>query len=499
MNFKANKIALLIAGLTVSAVTEAAPVTISEIDSARSGATLQQAWITGASAPTKTVYEGWVRGCDADTNTIFTSQTATSTAATPGSLGNFTAYACKRANKVSVLYHTLDGGSLNAYTPHTIGAVLARVKFVGTGNGCNEITTRNYVDNANNANNALVYKGCSQIGGALPTSGSVVAQSTTNATALANDPNAPSYPVGGFSDVEASLFAPSIGGGNVSSKGVEADVGVGQVFGVAVSVPLYRAMQVAQGISESGTTNNDYDPAKAPNISSAQYTSLIAQGGDQQLAILLPGNTSRINIERRVDTSGTQSSSNAFFLRNPCTGGVASALEPTIASDSVAGQYLVTLNSGSGDVKTRLNSASNSQVENDKYAIGILSAENNWRTESSTVGYRYLKVDGVHPEAGDTDRARLTSVNGDYKFHMEMKSFVRNDGINGKPNKTAFEAAIIPAITQQLKLPVNTTCSVFPRGLTLNPANGSSCTVGAQVAKMTNGGKNCQAPIEFIQ
>jgi hypothetical protein len=498
MNLKAKKIALLIAGLSVSAVTAAAPVTVSEIESARSGGTLQQAWITGASAPTKSIYEGWVAGCDADTNAIFSNHASSSSTATPGSIGNYNAYACKRSTKVSVLYQTVDGGSLNAYTPHTIGAVLARVKFVGTGNGCSG-TTRSYVDAVNSANNATVYKGCTLVGANLPTSGSVAAQSATNAAALAVDSNGPQYPVGGYSDVEAAFFAPSIGGGSVASKGTEEDVGVGQAFGVAVSVPLYRAMQVQQGITETGSTSADFDPAKAPNISSAQYTSLVAIGGDNKIGLLLPSSTSRINIERRVDTSGTQASSNAFFLKNPCAAGVAATLEPTVASNNVVGEYQVTLNSGSGDVKTRLNSASNSAVDNDKYAIGVLSTENNWRTESSTPGYRYLKVDGVHPETGDTDRARLTSVSGDYKFHMEMKSFIRADGINGKVDKSAFEAAVIPAITAQLKLPAAAACATFPRGLTLNPANGSECTVGTQVAKMTNGGKNCAAQIEFIQ
>lgn len=493
MKFKANKIALLIAGISFSAMSMAAPVTVAEIDAARTGGTLDQAWITGASAPTRTVYEGWVRGCQSDTNTIFT--TSTSSSNTPGSLGNYTAYACKRNNRVAVLYHTLDGGSLNAYTPHTIGAVLARVKFVGTGNGCS--TTGSFTDSVNPANNATVNKGCTLIGGNLPTSGSVAAVSATNATALATDPNAPSYPVGGYSDVEAALFAPSIGGGNVASKGVEADVGVGQVFGVAVSVPLYRAMQVAQGITETGTTANDFAPSNAPNITYAQYVSLIAQGGENKLSLLVPSNTSRINLERRVDTSGTQASSNAFFLRNPCTGGVAAALQPAIPSDNITGQFAVTLNSGSGDVKTRLNTASNSADDNVKYAIGVLSAENNWRTESSTPGYRYLKIDGVHPELGDTDRARITSTTGDYKFHMEMKSFVRADNLPGKPAKTAFEAGIIPAITAQLNNPSAGSCAVFPRGLTLVPPNGANCTVGAQVTKVSNQGKNCAAPIAY--
>ncbi|OYY48187.1 MAG: hypothetical protein B7Y48_10610, partial [Methylophilales bacterium 28-44-11] len=76
---KMKQIALLVAGLSASAAAFAAPVTVAEIDAARSAGTLQQAWISGASAPTRTVYEGWVGsgtgvGCDSGTNTIFSTQ-----------------------------------------------------------------------------------------------------------------------------------------------------------------------------------------------------------------------------------------------------------------------------------------------------------------------------------------------------------------------------------------------------------------------------------------
>lgn len=489
---KIRQIALLVSGLSFSAISFAAPVTPAEIDAARSNSTLQQAWITGASAPTQTVYEGWVRGCDANTNSIFT--TSGGTSVRPGSIGNYSAYACKRGGIVSVLYHTLDGGSLNAYTPHTIGSVLARVKYVGTGSGC-AATPLTYVDNVNPANNADVYKSCTQIGANLPSSGSTEAVSSSNASALADDPNAPQVPVGGYSDVEAALFSASIGGGNVSTKGIESDAGVGQAFGLAVSIPLYRALQQAQGLED--VDDNSFEPANAPNINSAQYTSLITPGGTQTWGVLLPGNTNKVRIERRVDTSGTQSSSNAFFLKNPCASGVNQDLPPANNTQNTA-NYIVTLHSGSSNVKTAISAASTTTNTADQFAIGVLSLENNWRTESlaSNAGYRYVKIDGVHPETGDTVRARRTSVNGDYKFHMEMKQFVRAD-YAGKPPKTAFEAAVLGQITNALKNPDASTCNVFPRGLTLNPANGSSCTVGVEVAKVTNLGNNCAAPIQF--
>jgi hypothetical protein len=489
---KLKQIAMIVVGLSSSAISYAAPVTVAEIDAANTASTLQQAWITGATAPTQTVYEGWVRGCDVDTNTIFSTQSGT-TNLRPGSIGNFSAYACKRGGKVSVLYHTLDGGSLNAYTPHTVNTVLARIKYVGTGNGCAASAT--YTDNANSNNSALVYKGCALVGRALSGPGGTAssADNTFNQTALSADTLGPQRPVGGYSDVEAALFPASIGGGNVSSKGTETEVGVGQVFGVAVSKPLYRALQTAQGLSDVDA--NTFDPVNAPNINSSQYASLIAANGTTTWDVLLPGNTAKVILARRAETSGTQASSNAFFLKNPCASGVNQATQPSDASNSVSGSYEVTLHSGSGNVKTALTNASNAVNAADQFAIGVLSVENNWRTDSSSSnGYRYLKLDGVHPEADDVASGRKAAARGEYKFHMEMRQFIRADG---QHPKTAFEASVLNEITAQLKNPPANSCTTFPRGLTLNPGNGSACTYGVEIAKMTNFGSNCATPIEF--
>jgi hypothetical protein len=121
-----------------------------------------------------------------------------------------------------------------------------------------------------------------------------------------------------------------------------------------------------------------------------------------------------------------------------------------------------------------LTTASNSEDPNVRFAIGVLSAENDFRADApASAGYRYLKIDGVHPEAGDTSRARRTAANGDYKFHMELKQFVRAD-YAGQAPKTPFEAAIIGQITENLKNPPVESCAVFPRGLTLNPLNFSA-------------------------
>jgi hypothetical protein len=498
---KLIKIALAAAFAVGSTQAFAAPVTAAQITAAQGAGTLQQAWISGASAPTKSVYEGWVGsgagvGCDAGTNTIFTNQALTNTNVTPGSLGNFTAYACTRGGVVSVLYHTLDGGSLNAFTPHTVGTKLARVKFAGTGNGCTG--SLNYVDATNADNNAAVFKGCTLVGSALPSNAiATPAGNAANAAAVAADPLAPQLPVGGISDVEGSLFPAAIGGGNVSAVGTDTPANFGQVFGVVVSRPLYRAMQVAQGIAaNTDALDPNFDSANAPSITKAQYTSIIAQGGtyqtDWQPIVGAAGAGKKVVLARRVQTSGSQASSNAFFLSNPCASAVSGNLNPAVAADSSA-TLEVFEGAGTGNVKTRITTATNSAGA-DNFAIGVISAENDWRIESATGGqngYRFIKVDGVHPEAGDTANARVTATNATYPFHIEAHSFVANTA-------TGFGAAVIPQITAALSNPPATSCAVLPRGLTISPLAGSSCAVGVQVAKGTNLGNNC-SPAQLTQ
>jgi hypothetical protein len=122
---KLTKIALAVAGLV--AASQAFALTPAQITTAANNGTLQQAWISGATAPTRIVYEGYAAGCTPGTISIYTSQAFSSTNVAPGSIGNYMAYACTRAGVPSVLYHTLDGGSLLFVAPHSVGTRLARV------------------------------------------------------------------------------------------------------------------------------------------------------------------------------------------------------------------------------------------------------------------------------------------------------------------------------------------------------------------------------------
>lgn len=469
MQFK--QIALAVAATLVAGHAAAAAVTQADIVAARSNGTLQEAWLSGASAPTFNVFDGFSRGCDSGTQAIFTNAT---TAGKPGSIGNFMGYACTRGGVVTAMYHTVDGGSFNAYAPHLTGtapdgtsmpAQLRRVRNLGTVS-CTGSGTWNSIP---------VRTGCAIAVGATV------------------GDSAPALPAGGFSDVEASLF-----GVDVSAAGTEADANVSQVFGLAVTKNLYRELQVAQGIyaSVAAATSADpsYDPANAPNITKAQYTSIVELSGGYQTdwnpilkTITNPnaGVGKNVYLARRVATSGTQASSNAFFLNNPCAAGAAGSVTPATAADS-SGTFIVTEGSGTGNVKTTMTNAGNAG----NFAIGVVSVENNWRTDAAaSEGYRFVKVDGVHPEAGDTTFGRTTSINGGYAFQMEMKSFVASTAAG------TFGETLIGEISSALGNPAN--CADVPRGLFLNPAGGSSCTVGTEVGKGTKFGNNC-SPVQMF-
>lgn len=472
--FKLNQLVLAVMTTLVASQVMAAPITRANIEDAREGGVLNEAWISGASAPTYNVFQAFAAGCDADTVSVFTNSSS-ATVARPGSsaASNFLAYACARGGVVSVVYHTVDGGSFNAYAPHipndvdgdgTVGTTnLRRISKLDDNNLC-ALQARPKDANGNDIIFSL--PGQTEIPSFGSCSVRVPATSADGAVAL---------PAGGFSDVEAALFGVSVEG-----YGVESNANVGQAFGIATSISLYRAMQAAQGITAA---DPNFLPANAPTISRAQYASIVS-GTAANAGVLVPGSTAELRVARRVATSGTQASSNALFLRNPCNGdpAIGGLIAPVGAADSTS-KLIITEGSGTGNAKQALSVSG--------YAIGVLSLENDWNADSSNNGYRFIKLDNIHPEApvagsGLTKdaKARYTAAQGSYDFHMEMKSFVA-DSASGTFGETVINE-IVGAFA-------GLSCADVPRGLTLNPFSGSSCEAGVVVAKGTRDGNNCRS------
>lgn len=488
---KYTTIALAVAATLATGSAMAAAVTKADIAAARTANALTEVWFAGASASALPAFLAFEKLCDAGTTSIWTDATSGSK---PGSIGNYAAYACKQAGVVTVLY-TNNEGSATAYA-----------SFVPTTNA--------YYQSSLKRLPALDSVSCttsSTYSHTELTSGTTVAtpvNSSCTAAALVIPTSSvagPKLPDAGFTDVEASTW--NI---DASTIGTESDANIGQVFGIAVSTNLYRALQTAQGISETGT---NYDPAKAPSITKAQYGAIVQNSSNSyqtSWANLIPGDTTHaVYLARRVNASGTQSSSNIFFLGNPCNNGNSGQVAPKSSGQAAnvdasfnGGKFHVYQANGTGDVKkwlTTQNLAGN-------YAIGVVSLENDWRTEtaSNSSDYRFVKIDGVSPE-GDvstgnitstffgtqpTLAARVNAVNGAYPFHMEMKYFVPNSA-------TQAGSDLMTNMVNALADP--NVCSLIPRGITLNAASGTGC-VGSSanvVVKVTKGGNNCSLPMFY--
>lgn len=481
---KLHQIALAVA--TLAAAGQAAALDQAAIAAARAGGTLKEVWVSGASAVTRNAFEAFKADCT-DPVHIYTNDAA---GTVPGSAGDFMAYACT-TNTLgpTVAYHTVAGGSFNAFAPHVVGAQLERVKQADIASCAAPV-----------------------VGG----TGDTVYRSCTKVNPVVTADLAPALPDGGFSDVDSPLFqdlfttAPA-------SVGTEASANVFQVFGVAVSTNLYRAMQQVQGKNSATCTDDTYvtatktytqnglhdfrDPACMPSITKAQYTSIAALGGGYQsnweplLGVgYVDGNgtaaASAVNLCRRVPTSGTQASSNAYFLRSPCNRGTAggellpaSTVDSTAASATAASGIWITESSGTSDVKKCLNKANDNATR--YFAIGVVSAENNPFGETLTDrdDYRFVMLDGVSPENVGDDRARQNAIDSKYGFAMELSAFTANSAsVDG--------AAMLATMTAGM----GTVGGADLRGLYISPAGGADHNANPNiVGKGTRFGNNCQS------
>lgn len=204
----------------------------------------------------------------------------------------------------------------------------------------------------------------------------------------------------------------------------------GQGFGVMVSEALYNAMmakQKTEGRLPAGCAAGDFTPgACQPSISKAEYAAVVDGGNFAFVANgALSGDAGVINLCRRVETSGTQASSNVVFLNNSCgnaspTRGFKSLKSVDLVNspsavafsssngDAVTGNYDdfggafgLFEGSGTGDARNcviRRNGGKNPNNVADaalgNYAIGWISLEN-----APAAGWKYLKLDGVSPNA----------------------------------------------------------------------------------------------------
>jgi hypothetical protein len=232
-------------------------------------------------------------------------------------------------------------------------------------------------------------------------------QTRTCATAPLQTGTAPDA---GISDVEPALL-----GATVAQVAALNAKGTNQlVFGVPVTLAMYRGLQTAQGLGLDDTAAN------VPSLSRAQIANIFA-GNIVDAAQLsdpagapLPSNP--LVVAQRVSTSGSQAITEVFFLNRRCTPTAVGFADPdaTFANDALAlagcknadaSSPFRAANSGSGQVLNCLLGAD----ESARWGVGLLSTES-VPSATTTGQFRYIRVDGALPSLLDAALGKYTFV-----------------------------------------------------------------------------------------
>ncbi|MEO7558637.1 MAG: hypothetical protein ABIT23_00075 [Nitrosospira sp.] len=491
---KLSKIALAVAALGTT------PVAFALTPAQVAAGPTTYVWLSGASAPSNAVFRSVMSLCNglagnggANDAHMYLESSGTE----PGkSSGDRVAYACTMssaagslAGKKVVVYHTVEGGSFNAYAPH--------LSMAG------EPNPNGYLPgNIKRINNLALLGGAGKCAAAGAGSTNVVLNGvsypigrynscndtvTKTFTAALNGDAAglpgQSYPDGGFSDTEYLINKQNLNiGRDLSAIGDEVATNIGQAFGVAVSYPLYLQLQKNDAAAGLLGATCDDGSAAAPNLTPACQPSLPAQRytavanrdsiGSVDGSLFGGPAGSVVNLARRVPTSGTQSASNVRFLAKPCAPG---ALEPARATDSTA-TAIVTEQSSTGGVKTALNTATGAG----QFALGVVSAENTPAPTATTDRWAFVKLDRVSPNSDAQQRAE--AMDGSYNFWYELAAFTAGGSVSPA---SASGAALIAAVTGTLG-------ESDLKGIFATPVAGSS----GPTSKGARLGNSCQPAIQ---
>ena len=305
-----------------------------------------------------------------------------------------------------------------------------------------------------------------------------------------------------------------------------------QSFALIVNNAFYKALQdrdIARGFipascSSEGSAGtyaaSSVTSACRPTMARHEYASLIAANGAKDVTFLLGAGASaaKVVVDRRYGGSGTQASSNIYFLNNPCGGrGLASAtaaasdglglnIDTTdkVISNSYGGGLIprsgvlasadaAQLGTSYGNISvvewvsgTTLK-GSNGVGSTADYHIGVASAN---ADDGST--WKYLKLDGVDPigtATGTKAAAPFTDNlrNGLYPFSMVFYTVVTQAAAK-KTTDTLSKMAT--ELTTTLKVP-----SVNLNGIAALPANSASA-VSTMKGVLSRAGNNNCAPLK---
>lgn len=240
---------------------------------------------------------------------------------------------------------------------------------------------------------------------------------------------------GGFLDIDAAAFpASELANAGLSAAPATQAASFSQVFGVAVSPALYTALQAAQGLTGCGV--DSLTQACQPTITKAQYTSIVSDAfntAKQDInATLGVGNAGDLlTVCRRVSTSGTQASSNQYFL-NFFVGGdgaAGGALAPADAANYASANSGLTsfdVQEGAGTANAR------ACLSGTGYAVGVLSLENYPDLTTRSGGqradrkWRYVKINGIAAYDGNETTAGKSTASakaGKYDLWFTSQKF----------------------------------------------------------------------------
>lgn len=254
-----------------------------------------------------------------------------------------------------------------------------------------------------------------------------------NTAATDNAPPVGSVKVGGIMDVEPAAWPAAVTAGLTLPTAQPA--GFAQVFSPAASIDLYNAMFKDQGLSSVSGCSVDgsgnptvFTPACTPVIGRAQITTILQNNtfnaaysnGANFLAPSQIAAGTNLNYARRVDTSGTQASAQAYFLNINCGVQSYDVIPAGSGNAGTDGTGAITVFAfpTTGGVRTQLNSAAGSG----SYSFGLMSGENN----QGGSNWKWLRLDGgAMFESSNPGTAGQTNANsaiaGRYDYWFDSK------------------------------------------------------------------------------
>jgi hypothetical protein len=213
------------------------------------------------------------------------------------------------------------------------------------------------------------------------------------------------------------------------------------------SLPSSFVRSVLTGQAFGGASQRGWNVV-IPNI--PYRLSVLDANAPQRPAVDASSALKTLNICRRVEGSGTQAVSNAFFANNPCGAGAASLTpsgnpgssgdtETRVSTVQNGGAPAVQEGSGSGNVEGCLGADTNSAVQantdNTAYALGVLGREANPLRGGNDLGYRYVKLDGVAPVRNEARAGKYAVV---YEATMQWNT----NTLAGQTDKISFLQAL---------------------------------------------------------